>query len=198
VLEELPSIDCRWLARKKLFPKDYSTRRYSFDFINPAIHSLALGPRCAEFVLASGHTQSIPIVWLPIRGLWQSMRPAFQCPGCDRNALRLFYRYGRFSGCYRCIGVPYASQQRSTKDRPRLQAARIKVFLGQLPDSTKTPAKPPLMHRRTYTRLINRLRQLEADSPLRSRKHKPAKERFSHKVWRPISAYDSQRYGLSS
>ena len=56
MLEELPSIDCRWLARKKLFPKDYSTRRYSFDFINSVIHTLALGPRCAELVLSTGET----------------------------------------------------------------------------------------------------------------------------------------------
>jgi hypothetical protein len=111
VLEELPSIDCRWLARKKLFPKDYSTRRYSFDFINPAIHTLTLGPRSAELLLTTGETQLIAIKWLRINGMCQSARPAFQCPGCGHNRFKLFYRHGRFSGCYRCIGVPYASQQ---------------------------------------------------------------------------------------
>jgi hypothetical protein len=48
------------------------------------------------------------------------------CPGCGRNAFRLFYVDGWFSGCYRCIGVPYASQQRSRKGRSRLQAARLR------------------------------------------------------------------------
>jgi hypothetical protein len=194
VLEELPSIDCRWLSRRKLFPKDYPTRRYSFDFINPAIHTLTLGPRCAEFVLTSGQTQAIPIVWLPIRGLWQSMRPAFECPGCGHNAFKLYSHHGRFSGCYRCIGVPYASQQRSSKDRSRLQAARLKVFLGDLPDSTKTPAKPPLMRRDTYSRLVRRLHKLEART---TRKRQPIARKLSHKVWHPATAYDSQRYALT-
>jgi hypothetical protein len=49
----------------------------------------------------------------------QSVRPAFECPGCGRNAFKLFYRDGWFSGCHRCIGVPYASQQRSRKGRSR-------------------------------------------------------------------------------
>jgi hypothetical protein len=62
VLEELPCINANWLSRRKLFPKDWSTRRYSFDFQNPAvIRSLTLGPRCAEFVFVTGQTQLIPI-----------------------------------------------------------------------------------------------------------------------------------------
>jgi hypothetical protein len=193
VLEELPAIDARWLARKKLFPRDHSTRRYSFDFINPAIRGLVLSPRCAEITLASGQTQLVPVVWLRICGVWQAARPAFQCPGCGRNAFKLFYRHGRFAGCYRCIGVPYASQQRSTKNRPRLQAARLKVFLGDLPGSTGTPRKPTWMHRRTYARLVGRLHRLEANS---ARKQQPIAKRLSHKVWRPNTAYDSQRYGF--
>jgi hypothetical protein len=194
VLEELPCINANWLSRRKLFPKDWSTRRYSFDFQNPAvIRSLTLGPRCAEFVFVTGQTQLIPIVWSRINGLWRTARAAFQCPGCARNAFKLYYHGGRFSGCYRCIGVPYASQQRSKKDRPLLQAARLKVFLGQFPDSTKTPKKPPLMHKRTYARLVSRLHKLEANSP-RSRRH--GGKEFSHKLYRPVTSYDSQRYAL--
>jgi hypothetical protein len=104
------------------------------------------------------------------------MRPAFECPGCGHNAFKLYFHHGRFSGCYRCIGVPYASQQRSRKDRPRLQAARLKVFLGGLPDGTKTPAKP----------------SLNAPGHLFS-----ARSPLSHKVWHPATAYDSQRYALT-
>ena len=196
VLEELPSIDCRWLARKKLFPKDWSTRRYSFDFQSPAvIRYLALGPRCAEFVFVTGQTQLIPIIWLRIGGLWQSARPAFQYPGCGHNAFKLFYHYGRLSGCYRCIGVPYASQQRSRKGRARLQAARLRLFLSDLPDSTKPPAKQPLMFRRTYARFVNRLQKLEAQAHSR-REQKPITRQLSYKVLRPITAYASQRYAI--
>ena len=193
VLEELPSIDCRWLARKKLFPKDYSTRRYSFDFINPAIHTLTLGPRAAEVVLVDGQTQLIPIVWLRINGMCQSARPAFQCPGCGHNRFKLFYRHGRFSGCYRCIGVPYASQQCSTKNRARLQAARLRLFLSSLPNDTQNPARPELMFKRTYARFIARLNRLEANP---GRKQKPITRTLSYRVLRPITAYSSQRHAI--
>jgi hypothetical protein len=193
VLEELPSIDCRWLARKKLFPKDYSTRRYSFDFINPAIHTLTLGPRSAELLLTTGETQLIAIKWLRINGMCQSARPAFQCPGCGHNRFKLFYRHGRFSGCYRCIGVPYASQQRSTKNRSRLQAARLRLFLGSLPGDTKDPARPELMGKRTYARFIARLRKYESKT---SRKQKPITRKLSYRVLRPITAYSSQRHAI--
>jgi hypothetical protein len=95
----------------------------------------------------------------------------------------------------RCIGIPYASQQRSAKNRRRLQAARLKVFLGELPDSTNTPKKPPFMHKRTYARLVTRLHRLEANSP--RTKHKSAKRQFSHKLYHPVTSYDSQRYALA-
>ena len=74
----------------------------------------------------------------------QSARAAFECPNCGHSCFKLFYYQGRFSGCYRCIGVPYASQQRSTENRPRLQAARLRLFLSSLPDNTETPAKPAI------------------------------------------------------
>jgi hypothetical protein len=138
-------------------------------------------------------TQLIGINWLPISGMCQSVRPAFQCPGCNHNAFKLFHHHGRFAGCYRCIGIPYASQQRSRKGRSRLQAARLRLFLSDLPDSTKTPAKHPLMFKRTYSRFLARLHKLESQ---RSRKQKPMSKALSYKVLRPITAYDSQRNAL--
>ena len=115
VLEELPALDARWLARKKLFPKDYSTRRHGMRVFNSAIDWLTLGPRAAELILTNGQRQIISIIWLPIHGVCASVRPAFECPGCGHNAFKLYYHEGYFAGCYRCIGVPYASQQRSRK-----------------------------------------------------------------------------------
>ena len=139
VLEELPVLDCRILARRNMVPRDHSQRTYNLSLLIPAIQTLKLGPRAAELVLVDGQTQMIPIVWLRINGMCQSARPAFQCPGCGHNRFKLFYRHGRFSGCYRCIGVPYASQQCSTKNRPRLQAARLRLFLSSLPEDTQNP-----------------------------------------------------------
>src|SRR5262249_60477751 len=40
LFEELPCLDARWLARKKLIPKDYSTRYYDFSFVIPPIAAL--------------------------------------------------------------------------------------------------------------------------------------------------------------
>jgi hypothetical protein len=193
VLEELPAIDARWLARKKLFPRDHSTHRYSLDFLNPVIRGLTLSPHCAEVTLATGQTQSIAIVWLRIGGMCQSARAAFECPNCGQRRFKLFYYQGRFSGCCRCIGVPYASQQRSTKNRPRLQAARLRLFLSALPDNTKPPAKPAYMSRRVYARFLNRLQKLEAKAR-GQRRRKPITKQLSLRVLRPIGAYDSECY----
>jgi len=141
ILEELPVLDARWLARKKMFPRGHYGRRHDMRIDNPVIDWLTLGPRAAEIAFIDGSAQLTPIVWLPIRSVCQSVRPAFECPGCGRSAFKLYYREGWFSGCYRCIGIPYASQQRSKENRRRLQAARLRLFLSSLPDDTKRPAK---------------------------------------------------------
>jgi hypothetical protein len=193
VLEELPAIDARWLARKKLLPRDHSTHRYSLDFLNPVIRWLTLSPRCAEFVLTNGTTQLVGITWLRVGGMCQSARAAFECPNCGHRCFKLFYYQGRFSGCCRCIGVPYASQQRSTKNRPRLQAARLRLFLSALPDNTKPPARPAYMSRRVYARFLNRLQKLEAKAR-GQRRRKPITKQLSLRVLRPIGAYDSECY----
>ena len=133
-----------------MVPRDHSQRTYNLSLLIPAIRTLKLGPRAAELVLVDGQTQLIPIVWLRINGMCQSARPAFQCPGCGHNRFKLFYRHGRFSGCYRCIGVPYASQQCSTKNRPRLQAARLRLFLSSLPEETQNPSKTRIDVQTTY------------------------------------------------
>jgi hypothetical protein len=194
VLEELPSLDCRWLARKKLFPRDHSNRRYNFEFINPAIRWLTLAPRAAEIVLPTGQAQLIPINWLPIYGVCKAMRPSFECPGCGHNAFKIYYRDGYFAGCYRCINVPYASQQRSRKGRARLQAARLRLFLNSSPDDRKIPARQPYTSRRVYTRFLARLHKLERRKS--SRRQRPLSRKLSHKVLRPLTAYDSERYAL--
>ena len=195
VLEELPVLDARWLARKKMFPRGHYEHRHDMRIDNPVIDWLILGPRAAEIVFVDGTAQETPINWLRISGMRQSVRPAFECPGCGRNAFKLFYYDGWFSGCYRCIGVPYASQQRSRKGRSRLQAARLRMFLSSLPDETKTPTRQPLMFRRTYARFINRLQMLEAKARSR-RRQKAITKQVSYKLLKPITAYNSQRHAI--
>jgi len=48
LFEELLCLDARWLARKKLIPKDWSTRRYDFSFVIPPIAALTLTNRAAK------------------------------------------------------------------------------------------------------------------------------------------------------
>jgi hypothetical protein len=137
VLEELPAIDVRWLSRKKLYPKDWSTRRYSFGSICPAIHEITLGPYRAELVLA--------MKWQYIRGSCQGVRPMFECGCCGRRCFKLFYYQGRF-GCYRCAiasGVRYASQQVSRKGRKYLQSQRLRRFLGEYPAAPQSTSRIP-------------------------------------------------------
>ena len=177
-----------------MFPRDYSMCRHGMRVFNPVIDWLALGPRAAEVIFTNGQKQIIPIGWLPIRGMCQSVRPAFECPGCGRNAFKLFYSDGALAGCYRCVGIPNASQQRSRKGRSRLQAARLRRFLSSLPDDRKIPARQPYTSRRVYTRFLARLHKLEQRKP--SRRQRPLSRKLSHKVLRPLTAYDSERYAL--
>jgi hypothetical protein len=65
-----------WLARKKLFPKDWSTRRYNFDFIIPHIATLTLTARTAEIVSRDGRKQTVAIHWHRNSGIgYASIRP---------------------------------------------------------------------------------------------------------------------------
>jgi hypothetical protein len=69
------------------------------------------------------------------------------------------------------------------------------VFLSDLPDSAKPPAKQPLMSRRIYTRFLRRLQSLEARARSR-RRQKPITKQLSYKILRPIGAYNSQRHAI--
>jgi hypothetical protein len=80
--------------------------------------------------------------------------------------------YGAFH-CYRCataLGFRYASQQVSRKGR-QMQSQRLRRFLGEYPGCT-TFHKPLFMHRKTYSALLTRLRQIEAKPESRTYKSK--------------------------
>ena len=114
-----------------------------------------------------------------------SIRPMFVCV-CQRRAFRIYDLHGTLC-CKRCAirrGAVYASQQRSAKGRAALQATRLRHFLGGW--MGRSPSKPLLMQKRTYRRLINQLRELEA----KGRRCRPAKA--SHRVVKPLTMYRTQ------
>jgi hypothetical protein len=164
LFEELPSLDCRMLARRKIFPGNWhDVHRFEFGLIAPPIRELTLSRAAAELVLRGGTTQTIPIYWQRIGGMCEgTQRPMFVC-GCGRNVFKLF----RLQGAYQCKmcavkrSAVYASQHGGPTSRARLQAARLRRFLGGNPENFGEPAKPPLMHRSSYRRLVATLRGLD-------------------------------------
>jgi hypothetical protein len=155
LIEELSALDCRTLARKRLFPGNWIDQAHYQDFglVLPAIHSLILSRHQAEIVHRHG-SQIVPLRWLPISGLSKkSQRPVFLC-SCGRRAFRLFLNRGRFT-CKRCCGAIYASQAIHSANRPGLQAERLRRFLGGW--AGITPSRPSGMHGKTYSRLIGQL-----------------------------------------
>jgi hypothetical protein len=187
LFEELPCLDARWLARKKLIPKDYSTRCYDFSFVLPPIAALTLTARSAKIATRDGREQTVAIHCQHNRGIGHgTMRPMFVC-SCGYGAFRLYDCFDAFR-CYSCaiaFGVRYASQQISHNGRKYLQSQRLRRFLGEYPGIT-TIRKPLFMHRKTYGVLLNRLRQIEA----KSRKYKT--KRLTERTLKPTSMYAAQ------
>jgi len=185
--EELLCLDARWLARKKLFPKDWSTRRYDLSFVIPHIAALTLTNRTAKILTRDGREQTIAIHWQSNGGIGHgSIRPMFVCQ-CGYGAFRLFDCFGAFR-CNQCaiaFGVRYASQQVSRKGRKYLQSERLRRFLGEYPNLSTTIRKPLFMHRKTYGALLNRLRQIEAKPEGRKYRGK----RLTGRTLKPKSMY---------
>ena len=190
LFEELPSLDCRMLARRRLFPGNWiDVFHYdNFGLIVPGIRTLSLGRRLAEATLNNRERQTIPIHWQRIGGMCRgSQRPMFVCD-CKRRAFRLYALNGHFR-CKKCAlasGARYACQQVSSRGRAALQAVRLRQFLGQGVQSTKTPSKPTLMHRTTYSRLLGRLDRLEIRL---GRKHQG---KLGYPVTSPRTMYSTQ------
>ena len=94
LFEDMLCLDARWLARKKLIPKDYSTRRYGFSFVIPPIAALTLASRTAKILTCDGREQTVAIHWQCNGGSGHgSMRPMFVCQ-CGYGAFRLFDCFG--------------------------------------------------------------------------------------------------------
>src|SRR5262245_34311855 len=139
LFEELPYLDARWLARKKLIPKDWSTRRYDFSFVIPHIATLTLTANTAKILTRDGREQTVAIHWQHNGGIgYNSIRPMFVCR-CGYGAFRLYDVFDAFR-CHSCaiaFGARYASQQVSRQGRKYLQSQRLRRFLGEYPSLSK-------------------------------------------------------------
>src|SRR5262245_11578788 len=190
LFEELVSLDARWLARKKLIPKDWSTRRYDFSFVIPHIAALTLTNSTAKILTRDGREQTVAIRWQCNGGIGHgSIRPMFVCQ-CGYGAYRLYDVFDAFR-CNQCaiaFGARYASQQVSRKGRKYLQSQRLRRFLGEYPSLSTTIRKPLFMRRKTYGSLLTKLRQLEV-----SPKHRKYRgKRLTERTLKPKSMYAVQ------
>src|SRR6516165_10239467 len=190
LFEELLCLDARWLARKKLIPKDWSTtRRYDFSFVIPPIAALTLTNSAAKILTRDGREQTVAIHWQCTGGIgYGSMRPMFVCQ-CGYGAYRIYDVFDAFR-CHQCaiaFGVRYASQQVSRKGRKYLQSQRLRRFLGEYP-GLSTIRKPLFMRRKTYTALLMKLRQLEAKPEGRKYKGK----RLTERTLKPTNMYQAE------
>jgi hypothetical protein len=194
VIEDLPALDARWLARKKLFRKDWVDRRYDLHIDIPIINWIVLGPCIAQVEFTTGRKQSIPVKWQYMRGACQGVRPIFECIGCGHQSYKLYYHHGQFQ-CYRCVnrlGVPYASQQVSHTGRKCLQGQRIRCFLGEHPNCSEVHRPFQMLHK-TYNRLINKLHKTEAK--LNNRDHKS--KYITQRTRKPVLKYQVKMAALA-
>jgi hypothetical protein len=186
ILEQLPTLDARMLARKRLFPPNWQDCfEYDFGFIVPSIRTLALTRGTAE-ILHSGKKQVVPIHWHRISGATNSQRPVFVCD-CGRHVFRIYLVRGSFC-CRRCSRAVYLCQAIASRQRPCLQTARLQRFLGAW-SNTETLLRPAGMRRRTFSRLKQRLNQLEQRT-----RYKQAlnSKRISNRMLLPVTAYCTQ------
>jgi hypothetical protein len=140
-----------------------------------------------------GRQQIASIHWQAISGMCQgTMRPLFGCPCCSHPSFKLYDLHGELY-CKRCAaarGAIYQSQLQSAKGRPLLQSQRLRRFLGEYPNYTEIHRAPWMSHK-TYSRLLHRLRQLEAQGPNKHRQRQKAKP-LPHTTLRPVTMYKTR------
>jgi hypothetical protein len=191
VLEELPAIDARWLTRHRMIPRNWDHRGYDFTFVNPAFPRLTITAHTVKIGFRDGRQQIVQVHWQTLNGMCQgAIRPLFGCPRCNRRAFRLYDLHGalRCSKCAVAAGAIYACQAQSAKGRAALQSVRLRNFLGGW--AGRAPAKPLFMQKRTYRRLSNQLRELEAKS--RTKRRAKAIHKLGHNVTKPTQMYRTQ------
>jgi hypothetical protein len=195
LFESLPSLDVRALTRKGMIPGEWFS---IWDFPNigfliPGVRSLKVCRAKIELVSVAGKPQAIPLAWRVQTGARRFRsnyaRPALICGGCKRTRYKLWLGRGGDFTCKRCCGAVWASQVASgAPSRARLQAARLRSFIRQYPDTnTRLPHKPATWGWAAYDRLVARLKRLEAKEG--RKRGNVVTKRVSVRLLRPMHEY---------
>jgi hypothetical protein len=164
-IELMPAININEL--RHAIPR-YSNDTYEPDVFGlkyPQIARLRLSTFRLEITDYSGRIQCFHIRWA--RTGFGRHRPILLCNSCGRGAIRLFVCYGTYA-CRHCHRALYASQKNNQIGRKRLQASKLRLQLGTLPDICEPmPSKPKWIRRRTYQRLRSQILALETKAKTR-------------------------------
>jgi hypothetical protein len=119
--ECLPQINVNDLS----IPRDHKTYiAPNISFRYPHITNMRIAYNMVEFS-HSGRRQVFRFKRIKTGFGWP--RPAFICE-CGRSVIKLYFRSLNLA-CHHCCNATYASRQCSRKQRPILQANRLKAFL---------------------------------------------------------------------
>lgn len=106
--------------------------------------------------------EPVPIEWQPCN--YGGARPWLRCSRCNRRVAVLWG--GRRFLCRQCQHVAYASQNVSSLDRATEQSRKLRKRLGHDDADLSWPAdlieRPKGMHRKTYERIVVRIRHHDA------------------------------------
>jgi hypothetical protein len=150
---------------RNAIPRNHATNIYSNPFKYPQIRHLRLSYRSIEIVDHHDRSQVFGIQWIPT--YFGAHRAIFVCNSCRCGAIRLFARHGTYACCH-CHRALYASQKHNQTGRKRLQASKLRLQLGSLPDINEPlPPKSKWTRRRTYQRIRNEIQSLEAKTNAR-------------------------------
>jgi hypothetical protein len=124
------------------------------------LHRLIVGDDAIFLVLVApsdGDSECSPVIkFVPIT--WTAChfggrRPWFVCPHCGRRNAAI-YIAGEYVACRHCLGLAYASQQESVRQRGLMKAQKIRMSLGGSPSMIeKFPDRPKGTHQTTFERL---------------------------------------------
>jgi hypothetical protein len=178
LMESLPCLDIRVLAKRKMFPGNWADQHEYNGYIAPNVSRLILSRRQVE-IWHSNIKQAVPLYWQ--RGF--GLRPIFVC-SCGRRAFVLRLSRQAFR-CYRCCHALYLSQAVDSRHRPVVQAKRIRRFLDAY--GSKEPKKPAPMHWRSFHRILGQLRGYEARSPKQWHSQK-----ITDPLLKPLQVYRTQ------
>ena len=111
-------------------------------------------------------TTRCPLVldWTPCT--FGGRRPWWRCPRCARR-VAVVYRAHAVWGCRRCLGLVHGTTRADALDRAIRATGKLAHRLGtswELLGRGQPVRRPRGMHVRTFARLLERLRELEANA----------------------------------